>query len=719
MGIGLKTVLIFFLLALGTSTVAQADSTRLHEVKAKETKYGIARQYNITIEELESFNPEIKEGLRMGTTLLIPPANTQTNVTKSDTARQDSGFYYHRVKARETLYSLSRDYGVGILEIRKNNPLVDKEGLKIDMLVKIPISDKAKVDALQPAQEYYLHLVLPKETAYSLAQKYNLSLDSLYLLNPKAELGLQIGQKLKIPKENAPQADVDARPTGRLNTDEELNEPSDSASAVKPFNEEEGDYLLYKVKTGDSFYALKRSFNVERQELLRLNPELEAGLEVGKYIIIPKQKKVEKVSWLDRLFSKVEEKEETAPVGEKTKDLKQSLNTLEAAPTKDTNLLKAIDLTKTYRVALMLPFNASKALAGNTDSLAALSGISKMSLEFYQGFLLAAQAMADSGMNLSLEVYDSELSLKTINSHLQEIQTKQMDLLIGPALKKNVEHSARFLKESNIPVISPLSNAVEVAGLPNLIQAVPDLEAKDARIAQLLNEQFDEAKLIFAHDGKAQALARSQRIKARLSPRLQGNFVTNFVFNGSRFGPNSDFSAITRLSYPTVVVALSQDQAFLGELTRRLYALRSDKIYLIGSAKLTHMETVELDYLNRLKFIAAEVLHTNYSDSLTQNFIAAYRKAYQNEPSKFALQGYDVGLFFLKKLWVSGLFLRQNLSGTSIQTTSGFQMVQTPKGGLENQFLFITGVRNLEMVRLNEKEKPSVEKKKPLGSEER
>ncbi|MDZ7846299.1 MAG: LysM peptidoglycan-binding domain-containing protein [Owenweeksia sp.] len=123
---------------------AQSDSTSLHEVQAGETKYGISRQYGISIERLEKFNPDIKAGLKRGMTLLIPPAaNKETNSASPAAEPTDSGFVKHLVKAKETLYSLAKTYGTSIAEIKAHNPQL-ADGLKVGQSLKIPVKQKKR-----------------------------------------------------------------------------------------------------------------------------------------------------------------------------------------------------------------------------------------------------------------------------------------------------------------------------------------------------------------------------------------------------------------------------------------------------------------------------------------------------------------------------------------------------------------------------------------------
>ncbi|MDZ7846300.1 MAG: hypothetical protein U5L96_05825 [Owenweeksia sp.] len=94
-----------------------------------------------------------------------------------------------------------------------------------------------------------------------------MSLDSLYLLNPEAENGLRIGQLIKLPKNRGEQ---------ELEPKDELNSDIDTTRGTEPqlaaVIDTSGGYLLYKVKTGDSFYALKQRYEVAQEELVASQP---------------------------------------------------------------------------------------------------------------------------------------------------------------------------------------------------------------------------------------------------------------------------------------------------------------------------------------------------------------------------------------------------------------------------------------------------------------
>ena len=109
-----------------------------HEIKPKETKYAIAKQYQTTIQELERLNPEIVADFPIGFRLLISGEKAKIvvpDITNPTNLVETQRFYI--VKPKETLYSLSNQFGISQEELIALNPEL-KEGLKEGMSLKIP-----------------------------------------------------------------------------------------------------------------------------------------------------------------------------------------------------------------------------------------------------------------------------------------------------------------------------------------------------------------------------------------------------------------------------------------------------------------------------------------------------------------------------------------------------------------------------------------------------
>ena len=143
-------------------------NTKIHVVEAKETKYSISKQYNVSIEDLEKLNPEIKDGLQIGFSLKIPKEITE----KADkvevkpnaaiiTLPIKPNMVSYEVKPKETLYGIATKTGYSQEELIALNPSL-KEGVREGMVLYFPAS--AKMGTL-PAPTKYADLTKSLKTS--------------------------------------------------------------------------------------------------------------------------------------------------------------------------------------------------------------------------------------------------------------------------------------------------------------------------------------------------------------------------------------------------------------------------------------------------------------------------------------------------------------------------------------------------------------------------
>ncbi|MBZ9632532.1 LysM peptidoglycan-binding domain-containing protein [Salegentibacter sp. LM13S] len=109
----------------------QTAETREHVVLPKETKYGIARKYGITVKELEELNPKV-DVLQPGVMIRVG-----TDVLDEPVILTDEVFEFYEVKPKETLFGLSRKFDVPQDSLISLNPALE-DGLKIGMVLKVP-----------------------------------------------------------------------------------------------------------------------------------------------------------------------------------------------------------------------------------------------------------------------------------------------------------------------------------------------------------------------------------------------------------------------------------------------------------------------------------------------------------------------------------------------------------------------------------------------------
>lgn len=174
-----------------------------HEVKPKETLYGIALKYNVTIEEIKHLNANLADNnVKVGTTITIPKINKNfvaSLSTKSRIAATDDENAIHEVQPKETLFSIARLYNVSVSDLDALNSNLLENGLRIGQQIKIPYKKKTLDGKARVINdETIFHIVAPQETKFGIAKKYGISIDQLELQNPEIISGLNIGTKLAI-----------------------------------------------------------------------------------------------------------------------------------------------------------------------------------------------------------------------------------------------------------------------------------------------------------------------------------------------------------------------------------------------------------------------------------------------------------------------------------------------------------------------------------------
>ncbi|MTH14223.1 LysM peptidoglycan-binding domain-containing protein [Flavobacterium sp. LC2016-01] len=179
-----------------SSEKPKSDSQVIHTVAEKETLYGLSKKYNISQEAIQEANKEILAGgLQIGQELVIPQNTSNSSKTENVTISKSS----HLVVAKESLFSIARQYNVSVQDLEDLNKNILQNGLQIGQTIAIPNKRKTLDGRVRVInQETIFHVVEPKETKFSISKKYGISIDQLESQNPEIVNGLVVGNKLAI-----------------------------------------------------------------------------------------------------------------------------------------------------------------------------------------------------------------------------------------------------------------------------------------------------------------------------------------------------------------------------------------------------------------------------------------------------------------------------------------------------------------------------------------
>lgn len=176
----------------------------IHLVKKGETAYSIARAYGITVEALTKENPPAVFGVNLGQSLRIPVMSVNDVVppesVPAEKQRDENKFIYHKLKPGETVYFLSKSYGVSENEIVQSNLGIDINKMSVGSEIAVPrrefMREVQKFN--EPDKKYIFHKVIKGETLTSIAEKYGLSVRELRKENRDLRFP-QVGDFVKIP----------------------------------------------------------------------------------------------------------------------------------------------------------------------------------------------------------------------------------------------------------------------------------------------------------------------------------------------------------------------------------------------------------------------------------------------------------------------------------------------------------------------------------------
>jgi cell wall-associated NlpC family hydrolase/uncharacterized protein (UPF0333 family) len=263
-GIKFKSILLIPIITSNNkNTVPTSElinSKKTHSVLPKETLYGIARQYGVTVDDLYKINPSLrKSGLKKGEVINISIENSKILTAENTPIKEN-------LKIADDKFSEKKDTTVELVAVTDNNTSIVKE-------------------------------VLPKETLYGIAKEYGVSVNDLEKANPILETkSLRIGQKLIIPTNEDVNTASNEVKENKLISDVNQDTLSQVAT-VLPQTIVESEVvektLTHEVLSKETKYGIAKEYGVSVKELERQNPKIVKKLLVGDKLTIRTSKNID------------------------------------------------------------------------------------------------------------------------------------------------------------------------------------------------------------------------------------------------------------------------------------------------------------------------------------------------------------------------------------------------------------------------------------------
>lgn len=481
-----------------------------------------------------------------------------------------------------------------------------------------------------------IHEVQKGETLYALSKKYGIEISTIISKNPHAEYGLKEGMKIVI--------------------DESVLRDSETRVGGEKIK-----YIEHKIRPFETFYSLKNKYELDREDILKLNPELETSFRAGEVIkipVIPGKTKLKKKR--NKIHESVFYTAKTGDVEEEKVNKNIPLTDDEIAEQKEAEKKEKERLkwfspqTDSYNISFMLPFYLAKNDEYVLKDEKTIYPKSEYAVEFYAGAQVAIDEWQRKGMLANIKLYDTENSKSKIGKILSTRDAQASDVIIGPFYTENVKFAADYLRHNSTDIVAPLSTDHSlVKDHQNVFQVNPSTRFQLMKTSEYISKRHGSLPVVVIRRDttpeKVLANAFMSSLKdeehAEMSRTLTVGTSDLIKISKDYFAPDQEY----------VVLIASEDRVFVSNVLTSLNQLRNENLITFTTPAILKFNHIEKKYLSNLNVHYPQFGSLDFNSPKVKKFIKAYRAKHGHEPDeRFAYTGYDVTNFVMGQLYSQG-----------------------------------------------------------------
>lgn len=536
----------------------------------------------------------------------------------------------------------------------------------------------------------YSHIVLEKQTLFSISKAYGVSVEDIYRFNPSLkETGLKKNTIILIPSAEALMEEPKPLEKKEIQADQtaaeaKATEPEtvvketvvkEEARKEEARKEEVKKEQKKKKKSKQTVHVTKwyedldtiaQKYGVSVEAIMKANNLTGRKLANRQKLIIPDP---EDALVQDDEAEVTVELPESAPDAEMPEET--SADTLQVQEADSLSAAPAVLFPKEKVTAtLLLPLKADGATS------------SRNNMDFYSGVLLAVNDLAEEGISTDLSVYDI-----SGGKAVTEEDIEGSDLVIGPVSAGDISRYFSIVPQTT-SLISPLDPRADrlVAAHENMVQAPTPHEIQYRDLVEWLKEDMTPVDTVLMITEKGMHSDVAVQIKAIMdSSYIAYNPFSYSILEG-RDVTDPLYGIMTRTGVNRIVIG-SDSEAFVNDVVRNLNMLihRKLNIVLYGTSKIRGFETIEAENFHNTSMHVSLTYYIDYEDVRVKAFLMKYRALFNTEPTQFAFQGYDIAKYFIPLAYKYGGRWPEMLSESEkAMLQSTFRCLREGDGGFVN-----------------------------------
>lgn len=436
-----KIVVLAVLTVMSANTAISADKLPtvellgkqyyVYEVKKGDSLFGISKANGWDYEQLCRLNPKAVSPLEKGQLLYYPVKSEMTSTTGKEA--QSVSAVIHRVNKGETVYGISRLYGVPVDAIFKLNPGSDmgiRDGQTL--LIKEGIVNSNDINP-----DYYT--IKKGDTLYGVAKSYGTTVAELMKKNPGvSEKNFKAGEVIRLPR----------RGEGVKQVVESVSE------------EQLQSVSSYKVDKKDTWDTIAEKTGVDKDDLIEANKEMGDKPKNKSYVTIPniQTTSVEKI---------VEQEDPRELTSDGISEIYEDVHGLSDA-----------DQSRSLNIVLLLSEPASR-----------------KDLEFTRGFLTGIDRFKKTGAEINLTVMDGNRLSTDVLNELSEKKPDIIFLTTEKGIPAYLAEYAEVSQTPMVNTFD-VKNELFTTN-PYIIQLLTPSNNFNEEIAGKIKEDYGNYKLIF------------------------------------------------------------------------------------------------------------------------------------------------------------------------------------------------------------------------------
>ena len=501
--------------------------------------------------------------------------------------------------------------------------------------------DKVRVDGIV----CYSHIVLEKQTLYSISKTYGVTIEDIYRFNPQVkERGLKKNDILVIP------ASI------------EISVPKEETGARKLVQPASKAERIHVVKWFEDIDMIAKKYGVSAETIIEANNLKDRKLSKRLKLIIP-----------------YEDIEVSEPEEDTVTETADSPATADSSAINDHALFPDwLKQNKEVKMSVILPLKAT----GNSSN--------RNNMDFYSGVLLAAHDLGKEGINMEISVFD----MADGNIPITDSRIESSDVVIGPIAPGDLA-AVLELSDGKSHIVSPLDPRAEQLARThgNFIHAPTPHAVQYHDIAAWIKEdsKVEDRILVITEKG-----ARETENIIMMKSAIDSAGISYSPFSYSILEGRNITDPLTGLmteNGANRVFIASESEAFVNDVVRNLNVMIHKKynVILYAPSKIRSFETIEVENFHNTSMHVSLGYYIDYDDPRVMDFLLKYRALFNTEPTQFAFQGYDLARYFANLCGRYGRKWDSRLDQTDMSMLqSTFRFRPSEEGGYVNQ-----GVRRI------------------------